>query len=435
MKARPEEAAALCIRRQASRFTLSQLFDNELEQMKPRLLVLASTYPRAKGDPEPGFVHELARRLTDRFEVRVIGPHATGAARRERMDGVEVVRFRYAPARLETLVNHGGIVTNLKRNPLKWLLVPAFLIAQTWTIWRATRHWRPDVIHAHWLIPQGFIVALLSRFCQAVPPFLVTSHGADLYALRFWPMPALKRFVARRAAAMTVVSHAMLQALEEQGISAEGVSVQPMGVGLAERYVPDPAIERDHSELLFVGRLVEKKGLAVLLAAMPRILQAHPQVHLTIAGFGPEETTLRAQVQELGLESKVKFLGAVSQDQLPGLYRRAGIFLAPFIQARGGDQEGLGLVTVEAIGCGCPVIVSDLPAVRDVVADPAMRVTPGDPADIVASVNRMLDRPKEVRDEMASELRKVAVENFDWIQRSGAYARLLTVLCRSSGSA
>ncbi|MDT8410302.1 MAG: glycosyltransferase, partial [Wenzhouxiangellaceae bacterium] len=203
-----------------------------------RLLVLSSTYPRSEHDPEPGFVHELARRLTDAFEVRVIGPHATGAALREQMDGVDITRFRYAPSKLETLVNDGGIVTNLKRNPIKWLLVPAFLFAQTWTTWQTIRTWRPDVIHAHWLIPQGLIVALLGRVSRKVPPFLVTSHGADLFALRFWPMPAVKRFVTRRAAAVTVVSQAMLKALEEQGISTENATVQPMGVDLTERYVP-----------------------------------------------------------------------------------------------------------------------------------------------------------------------------------------------------
>src|SRR5690606_9209651 len=63
---------------------------------RPVLLVLASTYPRWPGDPEPGFVHELSRRLTDRFRVIALCPHAPGARTAERMDGVEVVRYRYA---------------------------------------------------------------------------------------------------------------------------------------------------------------------------------------------------------------------------------------------------------------------------------------------------------------------------------------------------
>ena len=179
-------------------------------EKRPRLLVLTSTYPRWKNETEPGFVHELSRRLTDQFDIRVVGPHAPGALRRETMDDVEIRRFRYAPVRLQTLVNDGGIVTNLKRRPWKWLLVPSFILGLFWSTWREIRRWRPDVVHAHWLIPQGLVMALLSVLSSRTPPYVVTSHGADLFALRAWPLPALKRFVARRAAALTVVSKAMV---------------------------------------------------------------------------------------------------------------------------------------------------------------------------------------------------------------------------------
>lgn len=96
------------------------------------LLVLASTYPRWEGDPEPGFVHELAKRLTGRFRVIALVPHSPAARRRETLDGIEVIRYRYAPEYLETLVNDGGIVTNLRRARWKYLLVPSFILAQAW---------------------------------------------------------------------------------------------------------------------------------------------------------------------------------------------------------------------------------------------------------------------------------------------------------------
>ena len=169
----------------------------------PRLLVVASTYPRWIGDTEPGFVHELAKRLTDDFDVMVLAPCAPGAARAETMDGVEVRRYRYAPAALETLVNDGGMLTNLKRQPWKWLLVPGFLLAMLGSLWRQMRQWRPDVIHAHWLLPQGFAAALLACAGRGAPPFVVTSHGVDIFSLRSPLMRMAKRFVALRASAAT----------------------------------------------------------------------------------------------------------------------------------------------------------------------------------------------------------------------------------------
>lgn len=319
---------------------------------KKKLLVLASTYPRWEGDHEPGFVHELSRRLTDDFDVTVICPSAPGAKPREILDGVRVWRYRYAPASMETLVNDGGIVSNLKSQPWKWLLLPGFLLGQFWAVWRLLGEIRPDVIHAHWLLPQGLVVALLSLISGRVPPVLVTSHGADLFALRSRPFSALKRFVARKSQGLAVVSKAMQDEARKQGIS-DSALVMPMGVDLGHRFSPARQGKPDCNQLLFVGRLVEKKGVHLLIEAFSRLKHAYPAAHLRIVGFGPEKANLEALVQDLDLKKDVCFSGPTPQSELPDLYRTAGVFVAPFIEAASGDQEGLGLVVVEALGCGC----------------------------------------------------------------------------------
>ena len=397
---------------------------------RAKLLVLASTYPRWAGDPEPGFVHQLARRLLDAFEVTVLTPHAPGAALAEDLDGVQVRRYRYAPEALETLVHDGGIITNLRGQPWKWLLVPAFLCAMAWSAWRTLRRDRPDVIHAHWLLPQGLIVAGLGVLFNRMPPFVVTSHGADLFALRATPLQALKRFVAGRAAALTVVSNAMRDELMRIGVDPAKVRVEPMGVDMEGRFSVDPAVTRRRDEILFVGRLVEKKGLRHLIDAMPAILRSYPQAQLTIAGFGPEIHARREQARHLGLSGRVTFLGAVAQSDLPALYRRAAVLVAPFVRAPGGDQEGLGLVLVEAAACGCPIVAGDVPAIRDVLCDDSvgMRVAPGDVAALADAVCAVLAIP--VTDAaIAARLR--AVQHFDWQPRADAYAALLRAQVRS----
>ncbi len=394
---------------------------------RPRLLVLASTYPRWPGDPEPGFVHELAKRLTGTFRVIVLGPHAPGAKPRETMDGVEVVRYRYAPAALETLVNDGGIVTNLKRSRWKLLLVPSFVLAQAWAAWRIARRERIDVIHAHWLLPQGLIAALLQSLPGRKVPFVVTSHGADLYALRGKALEALKRFVLRRCAAATVVSSAMLESLRGIGAPTGKVSVLPMGVDLAQRFAPDPSAQRSECELLFVGRLVEKKGLRHLLDALPTVLRAHPDARLAVAGFGPEEAALKQQTRMLGLEHAVRFLGAVPQADLPSLYRRAALFVAPFVRAASGDEEGLGLVLVEAIGCGCPVVVGNVAAMGEVFGAelPAFAVDARDAQALAARIVAALADPAASR-RSAETLRAAVARRFGWERIADAYAGLLS---------
>src|SRR3546814_12725762 len=98
----------------------------------------------------------------------------------ETLDGVEVIRYRYAPGWLETLVNDGGIVINLKRSKWKCLLVPGFVLAQAWGAWRLIRRERVDVIPAPWLLPQGWVAAMLRFMPGPIVPFVVTSHGAEI---------------------------------------------------------------------------------------------------------------------------------------------------------------------------------------------------------------------------------------------------------------
>lgn len=387
----------------------------------PRLLVLTSTYPRWRDDPEPGFVHELCKRLAEHFDVVVLAPHAAGAMTLEHMDGVQIFRYRYAPARWETLVNAGGVISNLKRRRWKWLLVPGFLLAQMWVAWQLIRRWRPDVIHAHWLIPQGLLVTLLTVMTRGAPPFVVTSHGADLFALRAAPLVALKRFVIKHAAAITVVSRAMQDEALRLGADPVRLSVQPMGVDMRHRFIPDSTVTRSTTEMLFVGRLVEKKGLDHLIAVMPAVLAACPKASLTVIGFGPQESSLRLQVRHLGLQDRVEFVGAVPQHKLPAFYRRAALFIAPFVRAVSGDQEGLGLVAVEAIGCGCPVLVGDVPAAHDI---PVQRVDVTDHEAFAGAVIHILRNP-EAALAAAEEKRRACLSRFDWSVVADGYADIL----------
>lgn len=332
---------------------------------KKNLLVIASTYPRWLGDHEPGFVHELSKRLTAEFDVTVICPHAIDSTEIEQLDNVMVYRYRYAPDLLESLVGNGGIVTNLKNHPWKLLLLPSFFLMQIITINRILKRKNIDVIHAHWLIPQGLSLAILSKI-KKIPPFLVTSHGADLFALKGYFFDFLKKLVIRQAEKSTVVSNVMKPELLSLGADDNKLSVIPMGVEL-QNFKIDQDVTRSKDELLFVGRLVEKKGLVDLINVLPEIIKYRPSTHLTVIGFGPEERKLKDLVKRLKLEEKVHFIGAMTQDSLIAYYQRAALFVAPFIEAKSGDQEGLGLVLVEAIACGCPVVVSSMPACHDVI--------------------------------------------------------------------
>jgi glycosyltransferase involved in cell wall biosynthesis len=254
----------------------------------------------------------------------------------------------------------------------------------------------------------------------------VTSHGGDLFGLQGKTLTNIKRKIAEDSTAMTVVSHAMKEYLEEISITPKKLEVIPMGVDLQNRFIPNPLIKRKKSELLFVGRLVPKKGLNYLLNALSALVRHHPELSLNIIGFGPEEAKLKEQVKQLNLETNVKFLGALSQDKLPEMYQQATLFVAPFVRADNGDQEGLPVALMEAIGCGCPAVVGHVAGIEDLLGKDIkhIAVNPHNVQDLITAISIALDNPS-IAAERAMRIRKNALELIDWASVTNAYAKIL----------
>ncbi len=408
---------------------------NDNTTHRPRVLVLTSTFPRWENDPEPAFVFELSRRLSAAFDITVLAPRSPGSKTQENMGGLYVIRFPYFSRRLENLATHsGGILNRLKSNPFNYLLVPLFLLGQLLAVMRLLRQERFVLIHAHWLIPQGLLAVMAMMLTRRRVPLVCTSHGGDLFALRGPIFQHLKRCIMDRSQALTVVSRAMQNTVVGMGVAPDKVQVISMGVDLNHRFTPDPTVERRANELLFVGRLVEKKGLRILLEAMPKVLAKHPAMRLTVAGAGPLDMELRELARRLDISEKVEFLGMVAQSQLPALYRRATLAVFPFLVAKSGDQEGFGLVQVEAMGCGCPVIAGDLPTIHDSITheETGLLVSPGNPEVLAETILRALN-DQDLCFRLAREARKRVLEQFDWEIVAEKYAGLYDRLIRPGG--
>lgn len=391
---------------------------------KRTVLVLASTYPRWARDHEPGFIHELCKRLAPQFNVIALVPDSVNADPNGELDGVHIIRYRYAPKRLQSLVNNGGIVNNLKTFWWKWFLVPGFLLGQYIAVKKILNDKKIDIIHAHWLIPQGWIAYSLSKHFNI--PFIITSHGGDLFGLQGNILTKIKKKVAEDATAMTVVSYAMKEYLEQISIRPKILEVIPMGVDLQNRFIPNPQIKRDKNQLLFVGRLVPKKGLNYLLDALCILVKEHPDLQLNIVGFGPEEKSLKEQTIQLKIEKNVNFLGARSQDQLPEMYQQTSLFVAPFVRADNGDQEGLPVALMEAIGCGCPAVVGHVAGIEDLLGDDIQHiaVNPHDIQELASAILKALDEPK-LATERALRIRNNALRLIDWDSITFTYSKIL----------
>lgn len=324
--------------------------------MKKRLLVTASTFPRWKGDTEPRFILDLSKALLKYFDVTVLVPATIGAKDIEVLEGVKVVRYHYLPIhKWETLCYPGAIMPRIKEKKIRILQVPFLFFSLYWTLKKILPEY--DIVHAHWLIPQGIVQSFFKK------NYIITGHGGDVTSLNKGVIKKLKIRALKRASYVTAVS----KALKKEMLSLEkdiAVTVRSMGVNCAE-FSPEYRVDNYFNQMgkkviLFVGRLAEKKGVSYLIEAMKEV-----DAKLVIVGKGTLEAELKRQAQEQG--SKIIFLGPKTHEELKVIYASADVFVAPSITAKDGDKEGFGLVFLEAMASGIPVIGSNSGGIPDIV--------------------------------------------------------------------
>jgi colanic acid/amylovoran biosynthesis glycosyltransferase len=384
----------------------------------PKLLVLASTYPARTGDGTPQFVRDLATVEALSYQTTVLVPSVPGGARREVDGTLEVRRFRYFPRRWEDLAD-GAILENLRSRKSRWAQVLPLFLAEVLAIRREVRLVKPDVIHVHWLIPQG-LAALI-----AAPrvPKLVTTLGGDVYGLRDWVSRRLIRAVLKNADGVTTMNTEMRDRLIELGADPATTVVLSMGADVAAIRPLAAAADRRRGRILFVGRLVEKKGVSVLLEAL-RLLD-ESGYELRVVGDGPLRSELTSQ--SAGLPAT--FVGALGREALATEFGAASIAVFPSVPAASGDQDGLPVAMLEAMSTGCAVIASDLSGLRDAVEDgrSGLLTTPGSAEELAASLGRLLRDP-----ELCDQLGRAAAiraESFSVDAIGGRYVALLDGVC------
>jgi colanic acid/amylovoran biosynthesis glycosyltransferase len=185
-------------------------------------------------------------------------------------------------------------------------------------------------------------------------------------------------------------------------------------------------------QLLALGRLVEKKGFPVLLAACRILAEERVDFHLTLAGDGPQRHLLTDLVQEYALEDKVKFLGHVPHNQVPELFRQADQFIMPCIVARHGDRDGLPNVILEALAFQVPVVATDVNGVNEaVIPGKTGWLVPQQEAGLLAqAMQEALTHPEEAQ-RRAQNGRVLVRQEFD---STTNYGRLKTCLEKAAGT-
>lgn len=346
-----------------------------------KVLFLTHSFPRKEGDAPGSFVLRLAVALkAENVAVQVVAPAAPGLPATDEIQGIRVERFRYAPRRYEKLAYTGNMATDVASSWSARLALVGFLGSDFVHAVRARRSFEPDVIHAHWWFPNGVVGTWLGSLAHV--PVVTTLHGTDVRLARTVGVAKpLFNHVLKHSAAVTTVSRWLKEETEKLAPGIEA-TVAPMPVA-TELFSPDGAGKRRN--LLFVGRLMEQKGIEHLVQAVAVMKTG---VELDVVGDGPDREALEKLAGELGIGVRVRWHGQLAQPDLAAMYQRAAAVVVPSI------DEGLGLVAVEALLCEAPVVAFDSGGLRDIIQHEktGLLVPPGDRQALASTLDDLLGR-------------------------------------------
>lgn len=266
-----------------------------------------------------------------------------------------------------------------------------------------------DIVHGTMMPASTIAVTPLN---DIETPVVLTSHGTSIgeakavaletpadYLLKYFfhPMNVAMDYVASRDAdqVLAISDHAYEQLTTAYRLRADDVEMTPHGVDTDWFYPRDdhhPAVDDEKTTLLYVGRLGARKGLALALRAFARVDDS--DVEFLIAGTGRHEERLRDLADDLGINDRVQFLGYVDDEQLPVLYSSADVFILP------SRYEGFGLVLLEAMACGTPVIGTDAGGIPTAVREGVGVVVERDVSKVASRVRELLQDDQR-RDTMA----------------------------------
>lgn len=337
--------------------------------MQKIILVLASTFPVNDSDNVPNFVKDQIiefKRFKEHCKFIVIAPSIKNIDPQKNKNFIHL-RYRYFFKRMEKLTEK-GILPTVKNNPLYFLLIPFFVISQMlFTIKIVSRN-RPDHIYAHWLTPQAITALIIKKLYNI--PFSFSSHAHDAEILSKLPIfgKYLLNSIVKNSYKFTFDSinteKKLKKYINNKNWDQEKSLVLPMGVNNRsfENTTGKEIREfgkTENTKIGFVGRFAEKKGVEILISTFTQLSNLDYPVELILCGMGPLENKYLQLIQKLKISNKTKILKFFNDNEkLITVYELTDIIVIPSVITKGGDVEGLPVVSLEALYFGKIVIGS-----------------------------------------------------------------------------
>lgn len=356
---------------------------------KPRVCVLTTSYPDYPGSYRGIFVWRAVHALIERgYEISVVTPRLFKRSQIFEENGSErIYRFPF--------LSEEKLLVGYDKVPI--LRMITYMLSGLYYCARITQKDHCRLIHAHFVIPTGLMAVLVGRSLSI--PTIIQAHGSDLtkYAnLNRW-LTWLAAFTTKHADHLIAVSDELSTILLENfAVPPHKITVRSCGIDLVH-FSPTPRnqareqlnLPMEATVVLFVGSLISRKGVDLLLTAIARVMENDSRVRLIVVGEGPLREQLEAQSRDLVIDKMVRFVGRKSNQELPIWYSAADIFVLPSL------REGTPLALLEALSCGLPVIVSRAGGMPELIVDGknGLLADVGDPVDLERQIRFLLREP------------------------------------------
>ena len=281
--------------------------------------------------------------------------------------------------------------------------------------------------------PLGLLAPVLRR--AGVMKIIALTHGHEVWWSKVWPFTWAMKSIARNVDHLTYLGEFTRQAISQTINSSAQSAMVKIAPGIdTEHFAPTDSSEltselglTDKKVIVSVGRLVHRKGQDVLIEAMPHLLKEIPDAHLVLIGEGPYRGYLETRVKNLGIDSKVTFIGRITYVDLPRYICLGEVFVMPSRSRLAGlEVEGLGIVYLEASACGLPVIAGNSGGAPDAVVQgvTGLVVNGKDQQAVATSIATLLNDQENAR-EMGRKGREWVVEQWRWEIWSEKFRELL----------
>lgn len=304
----------------------------------------------------------------------VLAPHHPGVRRQESFGNLTVKRFQYSwPAGSQRLAYGHGMRENIRQSWMAKAQVPVYIASLCFAVGKLLRKKRFDVINSHWMVPQGLAVSLALKGFPEIA-HVVTAHAGDVFLLQ--KMKAGKpvaRYVAARTDMFLPVGSQVASTLNQMVGTQKPQAIQPMGVDHSVFSAsPKQALSQlpfNGNFILFIGRLVEKKGLTYLLDALKLLFSQGFDVGLVVIGSGALKERMKAKAFQLGIQDRVLFMGTMGHESILPFLQSCKAVVIPSILDPSRETEGMPTVLAEALSFGCKVVASKVGGIPDVLID------------------------------------------------------------------